>query len=88
MQLASTRHGTPFPSVEEAESHAYTAQEQALLRGRMRHSVIGTPEQVKAGLEDLARRFGADEVMVVSITYDFEARCLSHKLIAEAWNEE
>ena len=88
VKLVSTAHGAPFPSAEEAENHAYTAQELELLRGRMRHSVIGTPEQVRAGLEDLAQRFGADEVMVVSITYDFEARCRSHKLIAEAWHEE
>jgi len=78
-------HGIPFPSVEEAEAYPYSKAERAFLDKRMGGAVIGAPEQVREGLEDRVRRFGADEIMVVSITYDFEARCLSHKLIAEAW---
>lgn len=87
LQLANSQREMPFPSVEKAESYPYTDQDRAFLQARMRHSVTGSPEQVKAGLEDLAERFGADELMVVSITHDFEARCLSHKIIAEAWYE-
>ncbi|MEJ2760959.1 MAG: LLM class flavin-dependent oxidoreductase, partial [Gammaproteobacteria bacterium] len=86
LKLASGGDGIPFPSVEEAEAYPYTEAERAFLRQRMGGAVIGAPEQVREGLEDRIKRFGADEIMVVSITYDFEARCLSHKLIAEAWN--
>ncbi len=85
LKLATGHREVPFPSVEEAESHPYTEQDRMFLEARMRHSVVGDPEQVRSGLEDLADRFGADELMIVSITHDFEARCLSHKKIIEAW---
>lgn len=87
LKLTTGHREVPFPSVEEAETYPYTEQDRIFLNARMRHSVIGDPNQVRAGLEDLAERFGADELMVVSITHDFEARCLSHKMIAEAWYE-
>ena len=41
------------------------------------------PEKVRAGLEELAAEYGADEVIVVTITYDHEARRRSYELIAE-----
>ena len=82
-----TQHGDrAFPSVEEAERHVYSEREQAVLDSHFRNALAGTPEQVKSGLLDMASRFGADELMVVSITYDFAARCRSHQLLAETWN--
>ena len=77
----------PFPSVAEAEQHVYSEREQAALESHFRSALAGTAQQVKTGLLELAARFGADELMVVSITYDFEARCRSHQLLAEIWNE-
>jgi alkanesulfonate monooxygenase SsuD/methylene tetrahydromethanopterin reductase-like flavin-dependent oxidoreductase (luciferase family) len=49
-----------------------------------RRAVIGTPEKVRAGLEEVAEQYGADEVIVVTITYDHGARRRSYELIAEA----
>jgi len=86
LKLAARHQGGGFPPPEEAEQHPFTDQERAFLQSRMHNSVIGTPEQVRDGLRDLLRRFEADEIMVVSITYDFAARCRSHTLIAETWN--
>jgi luciferase family oxidoreductase group 1 len=54
-------------------------------RGGGRRAVIGSPEKVHAGLEEVAEQYGAEEVMVVSITYDHEARRRSYELIAEAF---
>jgi len=76
-----------FPSVTEAEQHVYSEREQAALESHFRSALAGTAQQVKTGLLEMAARFGADELMVVSITYDFEARCRSHQLLAEIWNE-
>ena len=39
-----------------------------------------------AGLREVAESYGADEVVVVSITYDHEARRRSYELIAEAFD--
>ena len=40
---------------------------------------------MRAGLEEVAREYGAEEVMVVTITHDHAARRRSYELIAEAF---
>ena len=49
-----------------------------------RRWIVGSPERVRAGLEDVAAEYGADEVMVVTITHDHRARRRSYELISEA----
>ena len=39
---------------------------------------------MRAGLEEVASRYGAEEVIVVTITWDHAARRRSYELIAEA----
>ena len=51
---------------------------------RGRRSIVGSPETVRAGIETVAAEYGADEVIVVTITYDHEARKRSYELLAEA----
>jgi luciferase family oxidoreductase group 1 len=48
-----------------------------------RRNIVGTPEQVKAGIEQAAAEYNAEEVIVVTITYDHEARRRSYELIAD-----
>ena len=48
--------------------------------------LLAIPEQVKAQLQQLADQFGADELMTVTITYDFEARLRSYELLAEVFS--
>jgi luciferase family oxidoreductase group 1 len=52
--------------------------------GHRRRSIVGTPEQVRAGIVDVAAQYGAEEAIVVTITYDHEARRRSYELIADA----
>jgi luciferase family oxidoreductase group 1 len=49
-----------------------------------RRGVIGSPAKVAAQLNEVGDAYGADEVIVVTITYDHEARKRSYELIAEA----
>lgn len=74
------------PSVEEAESYPYSPQEWAFMQDRARQTAVGTPAQVKEKLLQLATQFGADELMTVTVTYDFAARIRSYELLAEAFN--
>lgn len=74
----------PIPSVEEAELYPYTDEELTFSRRYRRQMVLGAPEQVIERLEELARRFDVDELVVVSITHDFKARCRSYELLAQA----
>jgi alkanesulfonate monooxygenase SsuD/methylene tetrahydromethanopterin reductase-like flavin-dependent oxidoreductase (luciferase family) len=47
--------------------------------------VIGNPDQVRAGVEEIAQAYGAGEVIAVTITFDHEARRRSYELLAEAF---
>lgn len=50
-----------------------------------RELLNGTPDFVKAELDELGAGFGADEVFVVTITHDHEARVRSYELLAQAY---
>jgi len=75
-----------FPSPEEALDYPYTEQEQRLLAGIEARSIVGTPEAVKERLTKLAERHGAEELVVVTITYDFASRLRSYELLAQAFS--
>jgi luciferase family oxidoreductase group 1 len=79
------RTGKPiaFPSPEEALAYPYNEQELAVLRTIEARSVTGTPKQVKDNLTMLAKRHGAEELVVVTITYDYESRLRSYELLAK-----
>jgi luciferase family oxidoreductase group 1 len=59
--------------------------EQYGTNGRARRGVIGNPDQVRAGIEEAAQSYGADEVIAVTITFDHAARRRSYELLAEAF---
>jgi luciferase family oxidoreductase group 1 len=75
----------PVPTVERAER--FLAEQGARPPGlaRARRRITGTPETVRAGIEAVARDYVADEVMIVTITWDHAARRRSYELIAEAF---
>ena len=70
---------------QEAEQYTFHPQERAFLDDKFRHAAVGNPEQVKHKIDQLMEDFGADELMAVTITYDFEARVRSYELLAEAY---
>jgi luciferase family oxidoreductase group 1 len=78
----------PFPPPEEALAYPYTEIERRVVEHHRRRQIVGTPEQVKAGLEELAGRYGVDEIVVLTITHDFAARKRSYALLAEAFGLE
>jgi luciferase family oxidoreductase group 1 len=53
-----------------------------------RRTIVGTPEKVRAGIEEAASEYQADEVIAVTITYDHEARKRSYELLADAMGLE
>ncbi len=48
-------------------------------------SAIGDPRQVRERLLAIAAELDADELVVLTITYAFEARVRSYELLAEAF---
>jgi luciferase family oxidoreductase group 1 len=80
------RTGDPgvVPSVEEALAELGPS---ALERPRdtERRLFIGTPEELRAELEELAERYGVDELVVLTICHDHAARVRSYELLADAF---
>jgi luciferase family oxidoreductase group 1 len=83
MQMLRRGRLIPVPPVDKAER--FLRSEGLLDRPPGRRLVLGTPEAVRTQLEEVASAYGADEVIVVSITYDHAARIRSYELIAEAF---
>ena len=87
LSFAQLRTGRPgrLPSPEEALAHVYTPDERAVVDFFKNLQIIGTPEQVRARIEDLAARTAADEVMLVTHAHDVAARIHSYELVAQAF---
>jgi luciferase family oxidoreductase group 1 len=84
MSFAMLRQGRPIPVPSPERAMRYLAQHGDPHKGRRR--IVGTPEKVRAGIEQVAEEYGAEEVIVVTITYDHQARRRSYELIADAFD--
>jgi luciferase family oxidoreductase group 1 len=84
VQLRQGRPG-PVPAVERALRFLASAGPPSDGRWGGRRTVVGAPQAVRAGLEAVAEEYGADELMLVTITHDHDARRRSYELVAEAF---
>lgn len=78
----------PFPTIEDARRHPYSEAELARLVQLRARNIVGSPEQVKRQLLATAEHYGVDELLLVTITHDFEARLRSYELIARAFDSQ
>ncbi len=84
VKMRSGRPG-PLPSPEEAMGYPYTPAERRLAEAYSSMQVVGDPQNVRARIEDLAGRTGADEIMVTTNVFDHAERLRSYELLAEAF---
>jgi luciferase family oxidoreductase group 1 len=87
LRLRSGRPGT-LPTPEETAAYDYTPAERAFVEDRLASQVIGSPETVHRGLDDLLARTAADELMVTTITFDPADRLHSFELLADLARRE
>jgi len=85
MAFAMLRRGRLIPVPPPETALRFLEQEGGDGVSARRRAIIGTPEQVREGIEAVAGEYGAEEVIVVTITYDHAARRRSYELIAEAF---
>jgi alkanesulfonate monooxygenase SsuD/methylene tetrahydromethanopterin reductase-like flavin-dependent oxidoreductase (luciferase family) len=88
MSFTMLRRGQLIAVPPPEEATAFLAREAKLSpSGEIpgRRGVVGSPEKVRAGIEEVASAYGADEVIVVTITYDHALRRRSYELLAEAF---
>jgi len=73
---------SPLISPEEAAKHP----DLPAARAMPTNSIIGTPEDVKFGLEKLAKTTQASELMISTSTFNVENRLKTLDLLTEIWN--
>jgi luciferase family oxidoreductase group 1 len=76
-------HSSPIPSPQEALAHVYTPAERALAQSVRSQRIIGTPDKVKALLDQLIEQTGADELMITTFMYGHNHRLRALELLAD-----
>ncbi len=74
----------PLEPPEVAAAHDYTPEEAARLERWAQKSFVGRPETIVPRLEALAAELQAEEVALVTWTYDEDVRRRSYELLAPA----
>jgi luciferase family oxidoreductase group 1 len=82
VRLRSGRPG-PVPSPEEAAAYEYTDLDRAIVADRQSSAIIGSPDTVRAGLDELLKATRADELMIITQVHDPADRLHSFDLVAE-----
>jgi luciferase family oxidoreductase group 1 len=79
------RQGRPglYPTPEEAAAFNFTPFEREQIRSWTASHLIGDPATVRAGLEDLVARTGADELMLSTMLSSTDHRIRSYRLVAD-----
>jgi luciferase family oxidoreductase group 1 len=90
MAITLLRRGELIAVPPPEKALAFLAEQHRgkLEPGAGRRMVLGDPPTVRAGLERIAADYGAQELIVVTITYDHAARRRSYELLAEAFELE
>lgn len=76
---------SPVPTPEEAAGHSYTREERQYVMGQRARAVIGGPQRCRREIDELAARYGADEVMILTITGDYASRTQSYERLIAAF---
>ncbi|WP_055629361.1 LLM class flavin-dependent oxidoreductase [Streptomyces hirsutus] len=87
LNMVRLRTGRPglVPTPEEAETHPFSPVERDFVDSWNANVVHGTPDEVRAGLDDLQKRTGADELMITANAHSGDIRLRSYELIADAY---
>jgi luciferase family oxidoreductase group 1 len=81
--LAERGRSGPLPTVTRAL--AFLAAEAGIDTFAGRRVVVGSPDTVRSALEQITADYGADELMIHTLTHQYAARRRSYELIAEGF---
>ena len=87
LSFVRLRQGRPsrLPTPEDAAEYVFTPFERELLKSWTSPLIAGDPDAVRAGLDDLARRTDADELMITTMVHGHEDRLHSYELVADSY---
>ncbi|UOG73098.1 LLM class flavin-dependent oxidoreductase [Hymenobacter tibetensis] len=86
MLKLETGDRTPMSSTDSVRNYSLTPELLARLDYHHQRIVSGTPQQVREQLEKLAAAYGVNEIVAVTITYDFQDRLRSYELLADVFD--
>ena len=75
----------PVPTCDEAQAYPYTEADRRRIAHNRRRLMLGSPATVRERLLELAAEYEADELMIVTITGDYDSRLRSYELLARAF---
>jgi alkanesulfonate monooxygenase SsuD/methylene tetrahydromethanopterin reductase-like flavin-dependent oxidoreductase (luciferase family) len=75
----------PCPEVLLARLGAETRRERRYVMDQRARAIIGGPQSCRARIQEMSARYGAEEVMVLTITGDYASRTRSYELLIEAF---
>lgn len=75
------RRGKLPPPIDDIEGY-WSTEEKARASAMLSRSFVGSPETVRAGLEEFAEETRADEIIVAGAIHDHAARLRSYELLA------
>lgn len=73
------------PPIDDIEAY-WTPMEKAQASKMLSCSVVGSPETVRRGVQQLVERTRADELIVAAAIYDHQARLRSYGILADVQN--
>lgn len=87
LSMLRLRMGSPgrMPTPKEAAEYPYTEREQSFVDDWLADAVYGSAATVRAELDELRERTGANELMITANIPDRDAKLRSYELIAQAY---
>lgn len=85
MMRSQRGHKALMPTPQEARKHVFSPSEKDFVRNWMATVEYGTPDVVRQGLDRLAERTQADELLITSYVHGLQTRLRSFGLIADAY---
>jgi luciferase family oxidoreductase group 1 len=82
VNLIRGRPGPAQPPIDDIETY-WTHSERAQVMRMLELSVVGSPDKVREGLERIAKKTAADELIVASNIFDHGARVKSYEIAAD-----
>jgi luciferase family oxidoreductase group 1 len=76
---------TPEQAIAELANPEFDSESVARGRGEWPRYVVGAPEQVHEELQRLAASLRVEEIMIIAVMHDYQARQRSYQLVAEAF---
>ncbi len=88
LQFLRLRQGKPIklPTPEEAAAYQFSEMERLIMADRVKGQIVGGPDTVRQGIEELLAATGANELMITTSMHDLADRKRSYELVAGLWS--